>query len=64
MKKKNNTNKLRMLVNLFKHDFNGKSMTYLFIIDENNEIKRSRVPIKNGLPHIQENLKWEHFSHT
>lgn len=60
-RKDNNKNKLKLFADLFKHKFKGKEMTYIFIIDSNKEIKRARVPIKNGLPKIEKNLDWQNF---
>jgi len=62
MEKEKYINKLRLLATLFKHDVKGQKMTYIFIIDEGNEIKRARVPIKNGVPQIKKGLKWKDFS--
>ncbi len=61
--KNKNTNKLKILAELFKHNHRGQQMTYIFIIDINNEIRRARVPLKNGLPQIEKGLNWKHFSH-
>lgn len=62
MKKKEKVDKLKVFTSLFKHNFRGQQMTYIFIIDSNNEIKRARVPIKNGIPEIKGKLNWKNFS--
>jgi len=64
MERKEKTNKLKLLASLFQHNFKGRQVTYIFLIDSNNEIKRARVPIKNGIPHIQKKLIWKDFSQT
>ena len=60
----NNQYKLKILASFFKHKVKDKNMTYIFLIDSENEIKRAEVPLEKGLPIIKKTIKWEYFSNT